>query len=402
MLGRAIAIAAGAALVGAPAASAVTPVTCGPGLQTAINSAAAGEVLQLPAGICHANLSVTNANAFTLEGATGGGTTLMPSLPGPIIAAGIGTPVHFTLAGITFDGAGGGPDVFLQDPGEAATFTGNTFTNSANASSVGGAISIQTQFNPGTVATEPTVISGNTFAGNHASDGGAVALLGLNGLTVSGNKFTGNSAAAEAGALDLAAPTPTTNPIDISGNTFGGLAPADANTSTWPGGAVSITPAQGQPVTIANNTFAGNAITGVSTKAREGGGLYIFGASDTTAPVTQSHNTFTHNAINSTQSTPSPLLLSGGAGEFVLGGIVHSVGDRFIGNRVSSPDGAPPYGGALGVLASGGATLCRRRLSARTTCSWATRPGPAGGAGRSTWAARRRRAPARARRAPSR
>jgi hypothetical protein len=232
MVGRAIVMGAAAALIGAPAAGAVTPVTCGT-LATSMNSAAAGDVLQLPAGICHVNASITNANAFTLEGADGG-TTLMPSLAGPIISAGDGSPVHFTLTGLTFTGAVG-PAVLLQDPGEAATFTGDTFTSNTYASSFGGAISIQTQFNPGTLATQPTVITGNTFSGNHASGGGAVALLGSNPVTISGNTFTGNAAAAEGGALDIAGPSATANAIRITGNTFGGSAPADADTSTWPG-----------------------------------------------------------------------------------------------------------------------------------------------------------------------
>jgi hypothetical protein len=214
--------------------------------------------MQLPPGICHTNVSVTNANAFTLEGATGGGTTLMPSVAGPIISAGIGSPVHFTLTGLTFTGADG-PAVLLQDPGEVATFTGDTFTSNTYASSFGGAISIQTQFNPGTLATQPTVITGRTFSGNQAAGGGAVALLGSNPITISGNTFTHDAAAEEGGALAISAPTATTNPIRITGNTFGGSAPSDANTSTWPGGAVAITPTRGQPVTIDGNTFAGEA-----------------------------------------------------------------------------------------------------------------------------------------------
>ena len=68
-----------AALASAPAASAVTPtpVTCA-GLPAAIDAATAGEVLQLPPGVCQTNVSVaTNTSAFTLEGATSGGTTTL-------------------------------------------------------------------------------------------------------------------------------------------------------------------------------------------------------------------------------------------------------------------------------------------------------------------------------------
>ena len=72
-----------AGLIATPSASAVTPVTpatCGD--LTALfetagpGAATLGEVAQMPAGVCKVNLTATHTNVFTLEGASGGGTTL--------------------------------------------------------------------------------------------------------------------------------------------------------------------------------------------------------------------------------------------------------------------------------------------------------------------------------------
>jgi hypothetical protein len=68
--------------------------------------------------------------------------------------------------------------------------------------------------------------------------------------------------------------------------------------------------------------------------------------------VTQVGNTFKGNVIDETQSSPPSELLTGGAGEWVQGLRVTSVGDRFIGNRVAVNDGSAPEGGGLGVFAS--------------------------------------------------
>ena len=80
-----------------------TPVSC-PGLPTAVETATAGEVLQLPAGVCEVNLAIANTAAFTLEGASAGTTTLKPKKAAePIIAS--EASVRFTLSRLTFTGA---------------------------------------------------------------------------------------------------------------------------------------------------------------------------------------------------------------------------------------------------------------------------------------------------------
>ncbi len=358
-MGICVALVALALLIGAPQAFAVTPkpVSCG-GLQSEIDSANAGDVLQLPPGPapCVTNIVASNTNAFTLEGATTGSpTVLSPADPStPIIES--SADVKFTLTGLTFEGMNGNAAVSLQGPGEAVTISGDTFTANRYPSGFGAAISIQV-VGP-TTATQPTVITGNTFSGNQASGGAAIAVLSSPvPLTVSGNTFIGNSSSISGGgALDVADVPGGTSAVQITGNTFGGPGAGAGNTTQGEGGAAYLQLAHGRTLTLSSNTFQGNKITGAHTATasveREGGALFLAPAfGDTAYPVTQSHNAFTGNVIDETQVAPAPKLFAGGAGEWILGLTVSSTGDSFVGNRVAAGDGAPPEGGAVGAFA---------------------------------------------------
>jgi hypothetical protein len=341
-------------LVASSQALAVTSTTCAT-LQNDVNSATAGEVLQLPSVVCPINLSVANTNAFTLEGAAGGGTVLKPSVTSdPIVYGGPSAPVTFTLSGLSFAGTTAAAAILLESPGEAVTISGDTFTNNDYSSGFGAAVSIQTQSEPGTIATQPTVIRNDKFTGNQASSAGAVALLGSNPITLSGNTFMSNAGPFEGGAVAIfGTDHATTNPIQISGNTFGGSAPSDGNTSANSAGALALIPGQGQPVTISGNTFENNAVTGSAQYGREGGAVYILASTDLTGTISQSHNVFADNLIDATEGNPD-LAAAGGAEFATGGGAVHSTADVFTGNRVASDDGQPPWGGAVAVAASGG------------------------------------------------
>jgi hypothetical protein len=354
---------AAASLMAPTAALAVTPTSCAT-LQTDVNSATAGEVLQLPAGTCATNLNVINPNAFTLEGATAGGTVLTPaSTSAPIVTGPSNAAVAFTLSGITFTGASGAAAVLLEAPGEAVTISGDTFTDNTYSSGFGAAVSIQTQGHSGTLATQPTLIQDSTFTGNTASTGGAVALLGGNPITLSENKFTANSGPFQAGAVAIFGESSgSTGPIVISDNTFGGSAAGAGNTTAQEGGALVLQPDQGETVTMTGNSFESNEVTGTAHYDREGGAVYIYAPSDTTGTITQSHNTFIGNLINATAGV-SDLLAAGGA-EFATGGTVHSTADAFVDNRVASNDSQPPWGGAVAVAASGGPVLPAAFISA--------------------------------------
>lgn len=342
-------------LLAASTAAAVTPVTCA-GLQSAVESAGAGAVLQLPPGVCHSNIEITNTAAFTLEGATSGGATVLEPTTVNLAIVQSTASSRFTLHGLTFTGMNGGPAVSLQGAGEAVTISGSTFESNKYTSGFGAAISIQI-FAPAT-ATQPTVITGNTFSNNQADGGGAVAVLqSAVPLTISNNRFTNNRAQVlGGGALSIDNADPGSGPVQITGNTFGGPGGA-GNTSAATGGAASIQLRRSQRLTLSSNTFQGNRITGAHTATindlRLGGALYMTTAfSDTPYPVAQSHNSFIDNVVDETQATATPLITAGGAGEWITGLTVSSLADKFIGNRVAVNDGLPPEGGALGVFAS--------------------------------------------------
>lgn len=205
----------------------------------------------------------------------------------------------------------------------------------------------------------------NTFgavgAGNTAGYGGAVYLSGTAPFTVIDNTFVANSSPLgldrPGGALAIATfPLTATSPVIVSGNTFGGPAAGAGNTSGSSGGAAFIELAPPQTLTLNNNKFINNSVTGsaVATGPRVGGALVVsVDQAGRSFSVSQAHNTFSGNVIDATQATGFSNLAAGGGGEWLFGVTDHSIGDVFSGNRITVNDGAPPEGGALGVLGVG-------------------------------------------------
>ena len=116
----------------AAASAAPIPVSCA-NLQTAVNGATAGKVLQLPKGTCHTNLTVTDTAAFTLEGATGGGTILQPQTGqsgSSIIFS--NDDVHFTLSGLELIGSHTPALALGLGNGEAVTVKGDVFAGDSS------------------------------------------------------------------------------------------------------------------------------------------------------------------------------------------------------------------------------------------------------------------------------
>jgi hypothetical protein len=330
-------------LAWAPAANATT-VTCA-GLQTAVNSAGPGDVLQLPPGDCLTNVTIGSTAAFTLEGDPAGTTVLKPLDPtNSIIQSSL--DVHVTLTGLTFTGTTSAIAVFFGGAGEAVTVTHNTFKNNAVPSGFGAGLSIQPS---GDTATAPTVVTGNAFTGNAASGGAGMAVLGPRKLVVSGNTFTGNTSSENGGALTIGNGTATTDQVQVDHNQFVG------NTAVRVGGAMEVELKHDQSISLSSNSFQGNKITGnhTGTDERLGGAIFFGLAShDTTYGVTQANNSFSGNLIDETQAAPSPLRPAGGGAEWMNGVTVLSTGDSFVGNRVAVNDGLPPEGGAVGAFAS--------------------------------------------------
>jgi hypothetical protein len=361
--GRLICGVAALVLLGtASVASAATPVGCsdlpalfgsGPG------EAVAGGVYQLPATTCMVNLNATNQAAFTLEGASGGGTVLEPATASsPIISS--HASVRFTLSGMTFTGTNGASAVALPGNGSGVTILGNTFTNDVTSSGVGAGVEIS-----GTSA-QPTVVSENIFSHDSAGFGGGGLYFDTGApITIDGNTFTADSQSTPTsgiggGALLLADFEADTNPVSVTDNVFGGSSQAQGDTAAGSGGAAYVLlygPTE-KVLTLSGNTFENDRITGVKTASnpRDGGGLAIaIGYGGSTYDVVQSENSFSGNVIDETQAAPSPLQPAGGAGEWVSGVSVQSTDDRFIANRVEVNDGQPPEGGALGAIATAAA-----------------------------------------------
>jgi hypothetical protein len=354
-----------AALAGAPGALAVTPVKCEQApLQAAINAATSGEIIQVEAGTCEVNLTVSNAEPFTLEGKAPGttlkpATTTTPILEAKKPASGV---LSFALSNLTFTGTTSASAVRIGSPAEAVTIAGDTFVSNTTLGG-GGAL----YFEGGSGGTtKPTVIAEDTFgqpgAGNTAEYGGAVYVQNGNPLELTRNTFQANHASSPSfgagGAVVIANFSGEVNPLTISENTFGGPIEADANTTTWSGGGLFLEPAHNEPVALEANTFMDNAIAGSGTAEapRVGAGVAItVNGSGQGFTVTQRENEFVGNVIKETdKSNHEP---AGGAGEWVLGATVNSTLDLFESNSIPVTDGEtehPPEGGGLGVLSESG------------------------------------------------
>ena len=364
-IGVGVVLAVLVALVAAPSALAETPVLCSdlPALfGTGAGAATAGGVYQLPPGVCKTNVLPTptaNPNAFTLEGASAGGPTMLEpaSTSLPIIEA--NGNVSFTLSGLTFTGANGATALAVDGSETPVTLTGDTFTDNLGE----GAVLLLS------LSVQPNVISANTFSGNtSAGIGAGLALQDSGAYTITGNTFNANASTAVGSGLGggglsiLSSPAAATGAVVISNNTFGGTAESAGNTDHGEGAGAFVALQHGQALTVTGNTFENNSIAGTNTAAgsRLGAGLFIGLSSGATSyNAVQSGNSFLDNTITETEVSPAPPqpLAAGGAGEWISGVSVQSTDDRFVGNRVAVNDGLPPEGGGLGVHASGIYTL---------------------------------------------
>jgi hypothetical protein len=347
-----------AALVAAPAALATAPtqVTCA-ALAGAMQGAGAGVVLQLPAGTCLTNVSITNTAPFTVEGATGGNPSVLePSnTADPIITSAGGA---FTLAGLTLSGATGSSAVSVSGE-DSLTLAGDTFSGDTGSTPVNIA---------NTSSTDTTVISRDKFSHDAGSLGGAVLLVTSGPAEITGNRFTSDSAI-DGGAIALVETSLGSGKgAQVTGNTFGGSGAA-GNTAVNAGGAVWSELRSGQPLTLSENTFEGNSVTATGGDAGQGGAVWVIsGLGNSTAPlVTQSRNIFIDNSVDFTGTTapmnPQPV---GGGAEWIQGLTVRSIADRFTGNSAATADGLPPEGGAVGAYASS-ATPPAKQLPASFT-----------------------------------
>ncbi len=338
--------------------AAPTPVTCA-GLETAVNGATSGEVLELSES-CATNVDVTNDNPFTLKGI--GSPVLTPNTSTESILKSNTAGVRFTLEGLTFKSGSAesvgdeyGGAVYVNSEHEAVTLRDDSFLDN-RAKNAGGAVYIE---DSGRAASEATTLEGDTFGavgeGNSSAGyGGGGAFLYVSGpVSVSHNSFTENEAAHEfgggGGLLVETSNDAGAAPVTVIDNDF------NANRTLDSGAGAFILGSGVETVALEGNLFTANRVTGANADyAREGGGIavaVVAGSNGKSFGTVQSHNTFAGNVVEANEES-GRTLGAGGGGESVLGVDVHSTDDVFRENSVTVDEGEPPEGGALGVLGS--------------------------------------------------
>jgi hypothetical protein len=310
-----VALASAGALIAASSASAATVSTDCAGFPGTLAAATPNETIVLT-GLCTGQTNTIPAAAtnLTIEGASTGtngfnglGTTTSPALNTT------GSPNGLTLRNLIFE------------------------NYAANA------VRIST-----TVAGNPYVIDGVTFANNHTTTISPSA-TGAGGLFINVFAFS---------ACPATGPSITISDSTFSGNSGPGASGGAIGTGGGGGAFVGLVCNNGggtPTVNVANSTFSGNAVNAPASTAREGGGLWIAAAGSTaTHPLAlnQSGNLFTGNSVSGSGSSYA------GAGEFTAGAFIDSTGDRFIGNSLSSPTTSTTHSEGAGLSTrSGGDAL---------------------------------------------
>ncbi len=251
------------------------------------------------------------------------------------------------VANPTLDGNGGSsssPCSTLACNGPVLTISssafvdidGLTFQNADNTSAApyGGAI----QDDAGGTLT----VTGSTFTGNTAADGGAIAdgYSGTATLSVTGSTFSANTATADGGAISSGEQPGSTATLAVTGSTF-----SDNKATDDDGGAIDSGDYQATAtLTVIASTFSSNT-------ANYDGGAIDTGDDSGNGTLTVSGTTFSSNSAD-----------WGGAidnGDTDGSGTLTISGSTFTGNSVSTDGGAinSGDGGGTGTLTITGSTL---------------------------------------------
>jgi hypothetical protein len=114
------------------------------------------------------------------------------------------------------------------------------------------------------------------------------------------------------------------------------------------------------PNFLEGNVFEGNTLRAVGSEQVVGAGLTFGASASTPPPVTQIGNVFSGNRIEDVSGPPGRY---GGAGEWVEGASLASIGDRFSGNTLPGSEGSNwSYGAGLGIVACNSTTASENRL----------------------------------------
>lgn len=291
-------------------------------------------VLTLGWGTQRASAAVLQADCSTLQAdlnsASAGDTVEL---------TGVCTGASFTLpsiSGLTLEGA----------PGQTDGFDGTGATGSALDGSTAG-----------------LTLRNLTFENYALSGSSAVSLSQSSGVlpTITSDRFIDNSSSgtySNPAALLLAEYGPSacssafSGTLTISGSTFQGNT-STATSGIATGGAVGIyffcDKADTASLAITGNTFSSNVIDSGGVDAY-GGALYAGNGNDGVLSAQQSGNVFSDNSIASTVTPASHSY--NGAGEWLASVNLTSVGDEFIGNSLPGPSGASAssWGAGLGTV----------------------------------------------------
>lgn len=312
-------------LLASPALAAETTVGCG-GLQSALSGAKAGDKITLNE-LCKTGFPYKLPSVpVTLAGTPGAG------FDGGKTAQLEGSGVSVTIEDLIFENAnnegagGGGLSVNLGGSPPAVTLLRDSFINDT-AKDEGGGARINT-------ATATVTVKDSTFAGNHASDGGGLAVF-AEVANLTGDTFSANSTRPNGlgGGLVMDADTSTLLSSLFTGNTA-----TDSG-----GGAEIVTVKSGGEVavTLRGNKFSHNSVADPSASSTHatgylGGGLALEAVGGEPTVVVQSDNTFDSNSVS---FKAAPLSAMGG-GESTTRVALQSTGDRFTNNTLQSPSEA--------------------------------------------------------------
>ena len=143
------------------------------------------------------------------------------------------------------------------------------------------------------------VITRTTFSGNTGNEGGGLATMGTDTVTITDSTFVGNSVtdaiapggALGGGALDVGGGTWTISGSTFTGNSASGNNPNAFATNIYGGG---LGENGGAEITIVNSTFTGNSLTNSGAGLVGGAGLFSEGGGAWTLNnVTIAGNTIT-------------------------------------------------------------------------------------------------------------
>jgi sugar lactone lactonase YvrE len=228
---------------------------------------------------------ITPTANFKLVGPGAASLTISPSAAGFSFINSTTASIAMTVSGLTISGFSrtnvSGGAWSANGSGHVSTFTNDVFTaNSISSTGYGGAVY--------EAYSSAVILSGSTFTGNSAYNGGAVALQTVTQATIGTSTFgsTSSSAASQNTATSSGGSLyASSGSVTITGSTFSG----NGTTTNAPyGGAAYV---GNCTCTLTNNAFTSN------TASYAGGALYVYSGTLGTTATPSSGNIFSANQV---------------------------------------------------------------------------------------------------------